>query len=176
MKGRKIAILIGTLVSLSMLVLPASVSAVATHTLTATPSTVAWGATEYISLDTGGTNWTGTVYCNVTDPNGVVYYLPTQHLIGDQYTHNYNNWSLMPNVPGAWSVSLGFKKTSGSVASATIGAHTATFTQERTMISVARNINELGPVILYIAIVLVLLVTLMIAVSRVSGERGGKAK
>ena len=175
MKGKKLGIMIVALVSLSMLVLPASVSAVATHVLTVTPSTVAWGETVYISMAVSGAYWNGTAYCNLTDPNGNIVHLGGVAVTGvtTAATVHYANWSDIPNVPGTWNVTVDMVKTSGS---GTFADHYGSFTQERTMISVARNINELGPVILYIAIVLVLLVTLMIVVSRVSGERGGKAK
>lgn len=172
MKGRKIAVIIGALVSLSMLVLPASVSAVATHTLTTTPTTAAWGQTVYISLDTGGTNWTGHASCNVSDPNGNVRNLGPEDLIGDLKTHNYNNWSLIPDVPGVWSVSVTFYKISGS---ATILTHTATFTQERTMVSVARDLNIWTGLILYVFVGILLIALLLIVVVKV-GDRSGKVK
>lgn len=174
MEGKKIAILAISLMALSAFILPASVSATQTDVLTATPSTVAWEGTVYISMAVHGAYWNGTAWCNVTDSNGHVNHLGGIALTGvTLINYKYANWSYMPDVPGAWNVTVQFQKTSGS---GTFATHYTSFTQERTMISVARNINDLGPVILYIAIVLVLLILLMVVVTRVSGERGGKVK
>lgn len=178
MNGKKIGILIAVLASLSMLVVPVSVSAVATHTLTATPSTAAWGDTEYISMAVSGAYWNGTAYCNLTDPNGNVVHLGGVALTGvtTAATLHYANWTYMPNIAGTWNVTVEFHKTSGSGSFAT---HYTSFDQERTMISVARDINAWSGVILYAIVGFLLigmLVMLAMSVANKTGGRGGKVE
>ena len=172
MNGKKIGILIAALVSLTMLVLPASVSAVATHTLTATPSTVAWGSTEYISMAVSGAYWNGTAYCNLTDPNGNVVHLGGVAITGvtTADTLHYANWTYMPNVAGTWNVTVEFHRDSGS---GTFATHWTTFDQERTMVSVARDLNVWSGLILYVVAVLAVIILLVIMVSKVA-DRGKK--
>ena len=174
MKRKNIGILIVSLMALTALVLPTSVSAAAIHELTATPTTAAWGDTERISFVTNATEWVGTAYCNLTDPNGDVAYLGGVALtvtVADALV--YANWSYIPNVPGTWTVTVEFHKDSGA---GTIATHTTTFEQERTMISVARNINAYSAILLYLVVGVLLIALILIMVSRVSDRTGSKGK
>ena len=172
MKGKKIGILIAVLASLSMLAIPASVSAGAAYTLTATPTTAAWGDTEYISIAVHGVYWNGTATCTLTDPNGNDVGLGDVALTGvtPAATEHYANWTYMPNVPGTWTVTIEFTRTSGS---GTLTTQTGSFDQERTMISVARDLNVWSGLILYVVAVLAVIILLVIMVSKVA-DRGKK--
>ena len=175
MEGKKIGVLIAVLALASICALPSLTSAVATNSLTITPTGDHWGQTVYISKAISGAYWNGTMYCNLTDPTGNVVHLGGVVVNGVTLaaTLHYANWSYLPDVAGTWSVNVTGAKVTGTTVAAW-HYQTSSFTQERSMQGVASNINDLSPVILYIAIVLVLFVTLMIVVTRVSGERGGK--
>ena len=171
MKGKKIGILIIALMALSAFALPATVSAVATHTLTATPATAAWGDTEYITMVAAQNDWNGTAWCNLTDPNGDIAYLGGVACNAWAFTYT---WTYIPNIPGTWTVTVQFQKAAGAGAMVT---HTTTFDQERTMISVARDINAYSAVLLYLVTGVLLIALLVIVVSKVSdrtGKTGGK--
>lgn len=169
MKGKKIGILVVALMALSAFALPATVSAVATHTLAATPATAAWGDTEYITMVAAQNDWNGTAWCNLTDPNGDVAHLGGVACNAWAFTHT---WTYIPNIPGTWTVTVEFQKATGV---ATMATHTTTFAQERTMVSVARETNAWGQIILYLITGLLLIALLIIMVSKVS-DRTGKVK
>lgn len=174
MKGKKIGILIVALMALSAFVLPATVSAAAIHELTAAPATAAWGDTERISFVTNETDWDGIAWCNLTDPNGDTAYLGGLALtVTVAATLVYANWSYIPNVPGTWTVTVEFQKTGGA---GTIATHTTTFDQERTMISVARDINAYSAVLLYLVVGVLLIALLLIMVSKVADRTGKSGK
>jgi len=177
MKGKKIGIFIGVMSALmSMLALNASAGIL--HDVTATPSVVAWGETVYISFNvkpnSTGT-WVGSAYCNLTSPTGTVAHLGAVALnVASTELTYYANWSYIPNEPGTWTVAIDMVRTSGTL---TIGDHSTTFAQERTMISVARDINAYSGVLLYLAVGVLLISMLVIVVSKVSdraGKTGGK--
>lgn len=168
MKGKKIGILIVSLMALSAFVLPASVQAVATHTLTATPATVAWGQTEYITMVAAQNDWNGTAWCNLTDPNGDVAHLGGVACNAWNFTHT---WTYIPNVPGTWTVTVQFQKTAGA---ATMATHTTTFEQERTMVSVRDSINAYSGVLLYLISGVLLIALVLIMAVKVADRTGKK--
>jgi hypothetical protein len=76
----------------------------------------------------------------------------------------------MPNVAGTWNVTVEFHRDSGS---GTFATHWTTFDQERTMVSVARDLNVWSGLILYVVAVLAVIILLVIMVSKVA-DRGKK--
>jgi hypothetical protein len=174
MKGKKIGVLIGVL-SVLMPMLAMNTSAAIAHEVTATPATVAWGDTVYISFyvspNSTGT-WVGNAYCNLTSPTGTVVHLGAVALnVASTELTYYANWSYIPDEVGTWTVAIDMVKTSGTL---TILDHSTTFEQERTMVSVTRNINAWSAVLLYLVVGILLIALLVIMVSKVTGRTGKK--
>jgi len=174
MKGKKIGIFIGVMsVLMSMLALNASAGI--SHDVTATPSVAAWGDTVYISFNvkpnSTGT-WVGNAYCNLTSPTGTVAHLGAVALnVASTELTYYANWSYIPDEVGTWTVAIDMVKTSGTL---TIADHSTTFDQERTMVSITRNINAWSGVLLYLIVGVLLIALLVIMVSKVVDRTGGK--
>ena len=185
MKGRKLIVLMAMLGMVSAFALAGNVSAAATYNLKITPAYVEWQGSVLISYkaqDNTTGNWTGDMQCTLTDPSGNVISLDpiNNFVMASNNLVYYANWTynyVTAMNGGTWSVLVhGAKHAGAPGGTLTLPDKTGTFTSQSSMSGVSQSLNDLSPTILYIAIVLVLLVTLVIVVNRVSGERGGKAK
>jgi len=174
MNRKTIGAFVGVMI-LCMSMLGLNASAEISHDVTATPSVAAWGDTVYISFNvkpnSTGT-WVGTAYCNLTSPTGAVEHLGAVALnIASTELTYYANWSFIPDEVGTWTVDIDMVRTSGTL---TIGDHNTTFDQERTMISITRNINAWTAVLLYMIAGVLLISLLLIMAVKVTDKTGKK--
>lgn len=180
MKGRIriVAILAFALLFGAVFAIPINTSAAVTYykQLTAEPSSVQWDdavAIKYnVTVHGGWVWWNGTIYCNLTTPEGSSVVLSSQAItLNETLTSDWANWSYDPSIAGVWTVSVDLVKTSGN--GTLTDPSDVSFTLERQGVWMNRIVQDWTSVVWLMVVILFLFSMLLMVFGRV-GREGDK--